>query len=71
MIRNVIENLGGVGIYGIISVCFFFTCFTGLLFWVFRLKKSYLNSMRELPLDDSSVRSLKNEFTSEPDSRHE
>jgi len=71
MIKNAIETLGGVDVYGIISVCFFFAFFTGMLLWVFRLKKSYLNSMRELPLNDGSVRSAKNEFTSEPDSRHE
>jgi hypothetical protein len=71
MIKNVIETLGGIDVYGIISVCFFFAFFTGMLCWAFRLNKGYLNSMRELPLDDGSVRNTTTEFTSQPDSRHE
>ena len=71
MIKNVIETLGGVDVYGAISVCFFFAFFAGMLFWAFRLKKSYLNSMRELPLDDGSVRTTKTEFIPQPESRHE
>jgi hypothetical protein len=53
MEKEVLSNLGGVGIYGIISVCLFFTFFTGMLVWAACLRKSYLNSMRNLPLDDS------------------
>ena len=71
MIKNVIETLGGIDVYGVISICFFFAFFTGMLVWAFRLKKSYLNSMRELPLDDGSVRNVGHEFNSRPDSRHE
>ena len=59
MIKNVIETLGGMDVYGIISVRFFLRFFTGMLFWAFRLKNSYLNSMRELPLDDGAVRTPK------------
>jgi len=51
MIQNVLSSIGGVGIYGILSVCLFFAFFTGMLIWSARLKKSYLNSMRDLPLD--------------------
>ncbi len=71
MIKNVIETLGGIDAYGIISVCFFFAFFTGMLVWAFRLKKSYLNSMRELPLNDGSVCDAENESNSQSDSRHE
>jgi len=52
MIKNVLENIGGIGLYGIISLCLFFTFFTGMLIWAFRLRKPYLKSMEELPLDD-------------------
>ncbi len=71
MIKNAIETLGGIDVYGIISVCFFFVFFTGMLLWAFRLKKTYLNSMRELPLDDGCIRSVTSESTSQTDSRHE
>ncbi len=52
MIQNVIREIGGIGIYGVISVCLFFTVFTGATLWAFRLKKPFLNSMAMLPLDD-------------------
>lgn len=62
MIKNVVEHIGGVGLYGIISVSLFFTFFIGMLIWALRLKKNYLNSMRELPLDGGEVA---------PENRHE
>jgi len=55
VIKNVVEHIGGVGLYGIISVSLFFAFFIGMLIWALRLKKSYLNSMRELPLDGGEV----------------
>jgi len=51
MIEHVLHHLNGVEIFGIISVCLFFTFFTGMLLWAVRLKKNYLHSMQDLPLD--------------------
>ena len=51
MIENVMDKMGGVGVFGVISICIFFAFFTGMLIWLVRLKKSYLESMCELPLD--------------------
>ncbi len=51
MIENVLRNIGGVEVFGIVSVCLFFAFFAGMLLWVWRLKHPYLNSMRGLPLD--------------------
>ena len=39
--------------YGIISICLFFAVFIGVLVWAFCLKKPYLKSMSELPLEDA------------------
>jgi hypothetical protein len=55
MIKNVVEHIGGVGLYGIISASLFFAFFIGMLIWALRLKKNYLNSMRQLPLDGGEV----------------
>jgi hypothetical protein len=52
MIKNVLTHIGGIGIYGIISICLFFAVFVGVLIWALTLKQSYLNSMRRLPLED-------------------
>lgn len=51
MIEHVLRDLNGIEIFGIISICLFFTFFTGMLLWAARLKKSYLASMQTLPLD--------------------
>jgi cbb3-type cytochrome oxidase subunit 3 len=52
MIENTLRSLGGVGLYGIISICLFFGFFICMLFWASRLKKPYLNSMQSLPLNE-------------------
>lgn len=54
MIRNVLTDIGGIGLYGVISVCLFFGVFTGALIWAFLLRKPHLNDMSQLPLDDGS-----------------
>jgi len=51
MIKNVLQDIGGIGIYGIISICLFFLVFTFMLIWTCFLKKPFLNNMSELPLD--------------------
>src|SRR5664279_6451239 len=50
-IENVTHSIGGMSLYGVISICLFVAVFVGVLVWTIRLKKSYVNSMRELPLE--------------------
>ena len=71
MIKNVLTHIGGVGIYGLISMSLFFAVFVGTLVWVLRLKKPYLNSMEALPLDDGTSGPSALDTTSNPESRHE
>ena len=61
MIENVMNKIGGVGIFGIISICIFFAFFTGMLLWSICLKKNYLATMQQLPLeeDDASANRVK------------
>jgi hypothetical protein len=54
MIQNVLSRIGGVGLYGIISVVLFFATFVGVALWTWRLQRSYLDTMRELPLREDS-----------------
>ncbi len=54
MIKNVLEHIGGVGAYGAISICLFFTVFLGALFFALRMKKSEADSLSVLPLDDAA-----------------
>ncbi|MFN7139570.1 MAG: hypothetical protein ACK4UN_09535 [Limisphaerales bacterium] len=55
MMRNVLSAIGGVEIYGIISICLFFTVFTGALIWAAFQKKAFCNKMSSLPLHDGEV----------------
>ena len=54
MIKNVLSDIGGIGIYGIISVCLFFTVFMSALIWACLYRKQFLSSMSTLPLNDGS-----------------
>ena len=55
MIESVLSRIGGVGMYGVISICLFFAVFIGVLVWTLGLKKSYLQQMRQLPLDGATA----------------
>lgn len=55
MIQNVIRELGGIAIYGIISVCLFFTVFTVAMIWALVQRKAFCDRMRTLPLNDGSL----------------
>ena len=52
MIQNVVETMGGIGAYGVISVCLFFAVFIGAMVWALAQKKSLCKTMSALPLDD-------------------
>ena len=51
MIKNVLLEIGGVGIYGIIALSIFFLFFSGMLWWVMRLNKGYLSQAESMPLE--------------------
>lgn len=51
MIRDTLSHIGGIGLYGIISIALFFAVFLGVLIWAFQLKKPWLNTMAQLPLE--------------------
>ena len=57
MIKNVLSDIGGVGLYGVISISLFFAVFTGMLIWAFRMKKNFADSMSALPLNDGETKS--------------
>lgn len=57
MIKNVLSDIGGIGIYGIISICLFFAVFTGMLVWACRMKRNYAEKMSAAPLHDGEAKS--------------
>jgi hypothetical protein len=54
MIENVMHSIGGMSMYGVISICLFVAVFVGVLVWTISLRQPYLKAMRELPLDGES-----------------
>lgn len=52
MIQNVLRDIGGIGLYGVISVCLFFLVFSAAVLRALMLKKSLIAEMSHLPLDD-------------------
>jgi hypothetical protein len=54
MIQNVLQHLGGIERYGVLSIAIFFTCFLATLVWACNLKKPFLNHMAAKPLEPDS-----------------
>jgi len=52
MIQNVLQHIGGVAGYGIVSLCLFFAVFVGVLGVVCRMKRADLQAAAALPLQD-------------------
>lgn len=57
MIKNVLSDIGGVGLYGVISILLFFAVFTGMVIWAFSMKKSFAQKMSDSPLNDGEKKS--------------
>jgi hypothetical protein len=55
MIKNVIETVGGLGVYALTSLLLFFAVFTGALVWTFLQGESLCAKMQALPLEDESA----------------
>ncbi len=56
MIKAVLEHIGGVGVYGVLSICIFFAFFAGVLVWAARLKRQDLEAQSTLPLEDGTAK---------------
>ncbi len=54
MIQNVLTHLGGISGYGIASLGLFVLAFLVVLLWVAGLRRTYVESMRALPLEDDA-----------------
>lgn len=52
MIKNVLSDIGGIGLYGIVSIGLFFAVFIGMLIRALRMKKSFAQKMSACPLHD-------------------
>jgi cytochrome c oxidase cbb3-type subunit 4 len=49
--KQYLANVQGVDGYLIFSMIVFMSFFIGLLFWVFKADKKYIDKMKNIPLD--------------------
>lgn len=54
MIKNVLTNIGGISLYGVVSILIFVVVFTAVFLWMLMLKKPYCQEMQALPLEDEN-----------------
>ncbi len=59
MFKHYFETIQGIDIYPIISLLIFFIFFVGLFVWIIWADKGYINTMKNLPLEDSNSSELK------------
>jgi len=53
MFQELVSKTSGAGVIGMIGLFLFFIMFLLVLIWTLRVKKSYLEKMSQLPLQDA------------------
>ena len=71
MFQNILHRMEGISAYGLFSICLFFLFFIGMLLWAAWLKRDYLKSMSELPLDGGEKDTQEHAPISHQHSSHE
>ena len=56
MYKNVLQSIDNIAIWPVISFVIFFLFFLCLLWWVFTTKKTHIDIMKQMPLEDSTTR---------------
>lgn len=54
MFSQNLSSIDGVSIFPIISLVLFFVIFSGVLYWVLKKDKSYMESLANMPLQDNN-----------------
>jgi cbb3-type cytochrome oxidase subunit 3 len=52
MVQDVLRALGGVDRYGVVSLLLFLVIFSGVIIWCLGQRKSHLDRMARLPLEN-------------------
>lgn len=51
-VKHTMDSISGIEIFPIISLIIFFTFFTGMLIWVSKSSKTYINHVKNLPFEE-------------------
>ena len=54
MYKNVLQSIQDIEIWPVISLVLFFIVFVAMVIYVFRIKKSYIDEVKNLPLDEGN-----------------
>ncbi len=65
MFSQNLSSIDGVSIFPIISLVLFFVIFSGVLFWVLKKDKSYMEKLANIPLQDNNDIELNEENKNE------
>jgi cbb3-type cytochrome oxidase subunit 3 len=57
MIQSILKHLGGIQQYGVFSLCLFCAIFLCVLLWAFAQKKTHLEYMSRVALDQDQEQS--------------
>lgn len=61
MYKNVLQSIDNIAIWPVISFVIFFLFFICLLWWVFTTKKTFIDKMKCLPLENSVTEKSSND----------
>ena len=54
MFKEVLQSIQGIEFYTIVSMIIFILFFIGMIIWLFKVDKKYIQDMSELPLEDDN-----------------
>jgi cytochrome c oxidase cbb3-type subunit 4 len=55
MYKNILQSIDNIAIWPVVSFIIFFVFFVCLLWWVFSVDKSFINKMKQLPIDSDTA----------------
>jgi cytochrome c oxidase cbb3-type subunit IV len=62
MYKNVLQNIENIAIWPVVSFVIFFLFFLVLLWWAFTAKKSFIDYMKNMPMDNTSSTSKSTDY---------
>jgi cbb3-type cytochrome oxidase subunit 3 len=58
MYKNVLQNIDNIAIWPVVSFVIFFLFFLCLLWWVFTTDKKFIDTMKQMPLNDNAPKTF-------------
>ena len=58
MFKNILSSVSGIEIYAITGLVIFIVMFSAVLLWLFKVDKTYIKKMEQLPLDNKNKDNL-------------